>query len=114
MASVDLTQRKRLSDLNPIWIGAGGPGIIRTLDGASVPRREGVGVMFDCPCGCESPCYVPFSNPLDGDGPIQPEKATWSRMGDTFETLTLAPSIRRVGGCAWHGFIQDGGIVNAG
>lgn len=37
----------------------------------------------------------------------------WSREGDTIETLTLHPSIQRLDGCKWHGWIRNGEIVNA-
>lgn len=44
-----------------------------------------------------------MQNPLD----------YWERTGDTFDTLTLKPSIQRVGGCAWHGFITNGEVIGA-
>lgn len=104
----------RLTDLHPQFFGAGGPGISHA-DGSPVPLREGVGLLFDCPCGCAMPCAVMFTNPLDG-GPAltEDERHFWSRTGDTFETLTLTPSILRSpdkGGCGWHGYITDGVIV---
>jgi hypothetical protein len=55
---------------------------------------------------------VPFANPIDG-GP-QLERHGWQRTGDTFETLTLTPSILRArarGGCGWHGFITNGAVT---
>ena len=102
----------RLLDLNPRWVGAGGDGI--TQNGEPVPERHGVGVSFDCPCGkCGVRVYVAFTNPLDGGAPYIPDHPTWERTGDTFETLTLRPSILRVGGCGWHGFVTDGEIQGA-
>lgn len=104
----------RLTDLNPRWVGAGGEGVTR--DGQPVPERHGIGVTFDCPCGCDSPVFVPFANPLDGGKPHLSRDAdpAWQRTGDTFETLTLVPSIQRVaykqGGCVWHGFVTDGEV----
>jgi hypothetical protein len=70
-----------------------------------------VGVSFDCPCGCVSECFVPFQTALDGSPGVYGLKG-WDRTGDTFETLTLRPSILRTGGCPnkWHGFITDGAI----
>lgn len=105
----------KLLDLDPHWVGAGGEGVTRhdPATGAQVPvpRREGIGVSFECPCGCAIRCYVPFANPLDG-GP-QEGTAGWQRTGDTFETLTLTPSIHRIAGCAksWHGFITNGEVT---
>jgi hypothetical protein len=103
----------KLTDLRPSFIGQGGEGITR--DGQPVLRREGVGLACDCPCGCGSAMFIPFANPLDG-GPNEHPKG-WQREGDTFETLTLRPSIRRLKwtdthgvehGCGWHGFITNG------
>lgn len=97
------------------------------------------GVRFDCPEG-HSDCrhVIPFTPALDGS--VVPSwyssGATWQRTGDTFETLTLAPSIRRpqeyaskeaalAAGvleeyftesltCALHIFIKDGAIEFCG
>lgn len=101
---------KRLVDLNPKFFGNGGEGVTN-LAGEPVPRREGCALVCDCPCGCDQRLVVPFKNPIDGGPVIEPKG--WDRTGDTFETLTLSPSIQRVGGCAWHGFIRNGEIVNA-
>ena len=105
----------KLIELNPRFLGAGGEGITNA-DGLPAPEREGVGVIFTCPCGkCDEfhECYVPFTNPLDGGSPIDGHP-TWQRTGDTFETLTLTPSILRSvnkGGCGWHGFITNGEVL---
>lgn len=105
----------RLTDLHPEFVDAGGEGISK-LDGSPVPKRDGVGVEFDCPCGCAFRLYIPFVNPIDGQR--QYDYKGWQRTGETFETLTLTPSIQRVahpGGaqCNWHGWITHGDIVNA-
>jgi len=91
------------------------------------PERHGVGVSFLCPC---APCaakrtgskdtdfylrvFVGLANPLDGGPAHDPrEGAQWTRTGDTFETLTLRPSILRSEerhGCGWHGFVTDGRV----
>ncbi len=102
----------KLNDLNPRFLGAGGEGVFR--DDKPAPRREGVGVEFDCPCGkCGIPCYVQFDNPLDGGSKYNPPHAGWKRTGETFETLTLTPSILRTlpHGCGWHGFITNGEVI---
>lgn len=104
----------KLTDLNPRFLGAGGEHIT-DKEGKTVPERTGVGLKFNCPCGVGS-CYLAFSNPFDGGPPyVNPNQPTWQRTGDTFETLTLTPSIQRAdpGGCRWHGFITNGEIVNA-
>ncbi len=100
----------RLIDLDPRWVGAGGDGV-RDRDGNPVPERHGVGLSFDCPCGCALWVYVGLSNPIDGGKPYaSPGQAVWQRTGVEFDSLTLTPSILRVGGCGWHGFVTKGGI----
>jgi hypothetical protein len=102
----------RLTSLNPQFLSNGGPGITRSDTGEPVPKTDGVGVMFDCPCGNldeDHRCYVPFENPI-GPGPHLNEKG-WKRTGETFEVLTLTPSILRIGDCGWHGFITNGEVI---
>ena len=101
----------RLVDLNPHFVGRGGPGITR--NGKPVPHQEGVGMTFDCPCGSEK-CervYLEFENPLEGEHAAS-EQPRWHRTGSDFESMTLRPSIRRMGTlgnvCQWHGFLTDG------
>jgi hypothetical protein len=107
----------KLTDLHPQFIGHGGEGVFTGPNLDPVPRREGVGLICDCPCGKCDPeaggqLFIPFANPLDG-GP-NPERQGWQRTGETFETMTLSPSILRStekGGCGWHGWIRDGGVI---
>lgn len=101
----------RLLQLDPVFLDAGGIGVT-DANGNQVPQRTGVGITFDCPCGCGVRRYVPFANPLD-NGPARDQRHGWQRQGDTFDTLTLTPSILVVGDCAWHGFIRNGEIVQA-
>lgn len=96
----------KLVDLDPHWLGHGGQGVTETATGKPVPLRERIGIRMNCPCGCGTPLCVTFTNPVDGQGPIG--GTTWERQGETFETLTLRPSVQRVGGCNWHGYITDG------
>ncbi len=102
----------RLVELNPQFVQSGGEGI-SNADGSPVPARPGVGLTFDCPCGCNERCYTPFANPFDGGPPVEPNRPCWHRTGETFDTMTLTPSILRVGGCGWHGFITNGEAVKA-
>lgn len=111
----DGTLAMKLTDLNPRWVGAGGPGIT-DADGNPVPKREGVGMTFDCPCRCNIRACVIFKNPLDGGDPIKSESPLWTRSGRTFDNITLIPSIMKhpVNGCrGWHGFIRDGNVTSA-
>lgn len=49
----------KLVDLNPSWVGAGGEGV-SDKEGSPVPKRHGIGITFDCPCGCRRRVYVSF------------------------------------------------------
>lgn len=103
-----------LTDLNPRWVNAGGEGIT-TAQGEPVPHQSGVGMSFDCPCGCDMRGYVDFANPLDGSK-NRGKSPQWSRSGEDFETLSLHPSINRPiseGGCGWHGWIKEGEVTEA-
>ena len=95
-----------LAELKPWFVGSGGEGITR--NGQPVPRREGIGIGCNCPCGCDVPFFVHFANPLDGGPPVQTNAPKWQRTGETFETLTLSPSVQRVGGCEYHGWLRNG------
>ncbi len=94
----------RLADFDPQWIDHG--------------DRKGIGVSFRCLTGhCTGRLWIMFANPLDG-GPayegncfalmLQKQETgepgitagsrpcgpcRWKRIGDTFETLTMTPSV---------------------
>jgi hypothetical protein len=113
----------RLLDLEPTWCEAS------WLDahGARQPSegRQGMGVMFRCPVhfprgeDCDfSFLYVPFVNPVDGrpkaaEGQSTRKDAYWQREGETFETLTLRPSIKfpEQGPEHWHGYVTNGDVA---
>lgn len=75
------------------------------------PRLIGSGVQFDCPCGGGKcvPLYIPFADTPNEHGNLG---CTWGRKGDSFDNITLTPSIRRMDNCKWHGYVTDGRIVN--
>ena len=118
------TPPKRLLDLNPHWSTT-----------QQYPNRKGLYLVFDCPCGKPAPTHdaagqceqkegefcpnwgrhvIPIENPIDGGPPASAlyssNYAEWTRAGDAFETLTLAPSIRAIG--HWHGWIRDGMVTS--
>lgn len=72
-------------------------------------------LSFRCPCAptCEMRIHVAFTPALDGSETPAIHKP-WKRSGgDTFETITLAPSIWFHGEdhppCkGWHGFLTNG------
>ncbi len=109
----------KLTELNPRWIVSG-------------DRR--VGLTFDCPHCFSIPDIqdtdiakigVYFKNPIGGGLPIE-TKYLWNRKGDTFETMTLSPSVNASkagqpletitirGKGHWHGWITNGEITTHG
>jgi len=104
----------KLAELNAYFVDAGGEGVF-SADGSPAPKRRGVGVIMNCPCGThgeDNQLYVPFEAPLDG-GPCI-ERKGWKRTGDTIDTLTLSPSVLRSDpdGCRWHGWIRNGEAIS--
>lgn len=124
-------RKTRLVDCNPRWI----------VNGRFTQHADGVaaGVHFDCPEGHEGCSHaIPFTPALDGTPAPgwQQNGAIWQRTGDTFETLSLSPSIRRIQRyadkaaalaagcieqyiteslfCAFHGFVVNGEITFCG
>lgn len=116
-------------DLNPHWVG-----INRWDDSNGTqhfydnPIRTG-GLSFDCPIHtkiCEH-CnqilpqshrlVVFFQNPIDGLPP-QVTEHLWNRINESFENLTLIPSInaseyinKETNTICWHGHITNGEII---
>lgn len=102
---------RKLTELNPRWVGYGGEGIT-DINGNPVPRRDKVAIQFDCPCGSKvcTPAIISFSNPPDGKGPVD-NRVNWEMKGSTFEDLTLSPSIQRMDNCKAHFHITNGEIT---
>lgn len=76
-----------------------GPGAFRLLgDG---PDRF-TGMQFVCPCGCGDRITLDFDT---FSGPPH-----WRWNGDR-SSPTLTPSIQRLVGCRWHGFLTAGEFV---
>jgi len=109
----------RLIDLEPRWamdadivIG----GVSRHYD-----DRHGMGLSFECPhCVARERATgdkrvvrlgVYFSNPVDGLPPTDDATHLWQRSGETFDDLTLTPSIDASNDGHWHGFITNGAIT---
>jgi hypothetical protein len=93
----------KLADLQPAWVTKTG---------------RVIGVRFTCPCchGCQ--VGVLFANPPDGGAPHPNDPQCvgnndgerWDREGDTFDDLTLRPSIDG-SPSHWHGFVTKGEIA---
>jgi hypothetical protein len=104
----------KLTELAPEWIGSGGDRVFSSATGLPIPRREQTALWFEyCPCGCGRSFCIHIENPPDGLGPSNPGGPSWHCTGDSFDNLTLAPSIQRADpdGCRWHGFITNGEVL---
>lgn len=68
--------------------------------GAFEFSENGRSILFNCPCGCGDPCVlivVPMAT-------WKPGSNTWGWNADR-EAPRLHPSIRRMSGCRFHGFL---------
>lgn len=95
----------RLTELNPRWYAA--------VEGG--PR---VGFTFDCP-HCPADDKHRLGIAVHQDGLIDPEPENkkcwppgfvWTSGGDSWDTLTLTPSVDASKSGHWHGFITNGEI----
>jgi len=98
----------RLTELEPRWFTFG-----HVADGVIFR----FGLTFLCPHCLTQRLGVEFDPPIDpdnllGKGMLWPsERKVWQREGDTFETLTLTPSIDASKLGHWHGWIKNGEIT---
>lgn len=80
---------------------------------------EAQGIIFLCP-----KCYAENKGPegthsvlcwfKDRGVPLtaEPGPARWTVSGNSYDDLTLSPSVLIVGGCAWHGFVTAGAVTS--
>jgi len=89
----------KLTDRDPRFVTEGG-------------RR--IGIRFDCPCatclssGSPTQLRVMVDPPFDS-GPTGTH--AWQRTGDTFEDITLTPSIDASETGHWHGYLTAGELT---
>lgn len=107
----------KLTDLSPRWFDV--PGVGTDKDG----------VTFLCPHCNTTRLAVQFANPV-GTTPKPPMSLDdklrhvhdlgtfdvppgylWQRTGETFETLTLSPSVDASASGHWHGFVANGEVT---
>jgi hypothetical protein len=112
----------RLIELKPRWVGINpaNPDKHYVLPGGQVaPSPIHIGVSFICPHCLDQRLAVLFHPIIDPDGwavkngwalPDATNKR-WQRTGDTFNTLTLKPSIDCSGSKHWHGFVTNGEVT---
>lgn len=116
----------KLADLDPTFVGDFSPATPAEREshrqlGAAVDGAQGI--MFVCPkCGNHQIlCW--FKNPRNAPmvpADVKPGPGRWTFSGDTFDTLTLLPSVdlstvtadnpRHPSRCYWHGFVTSGEI----
>jgi len=88
----------KLSELDPRWW---------SVD----MSRRGQGIHFLCPTCRIERIGVAFNNPIDGGAPAPGCKFYWTRAGESFDDLTLDPSINAAAVGHWHGFIKSGETI---
>lgn len=59
--------------------------------------------VYCCPCGCG----VQIGLPIRPETDPAPARPAWLWNG-SLSSPTLTPSIRRLDGCRWHGFLTGG------
>jgi hypothetical protein len=115
----------KLTDLDPHWVLISRwdtPDGVQHFTNGDRSLRHGGGISFMCPvhtklcteCGQHHPgshrIVVWFENPVDGLPPEFTATHRWTRTGETFETLSLTPSVNAqvADPTCWHGFITNG------
>jgi hypothetical protein len=105
----------KLTELDPRWITFG------SAAENFKDKRWYLGLTFLCPHCREQRLAVFFQNEID-DGVrwayetwdslkmVTDGHVLWQREGDTFDTITLKPSIDVSFDGHWHGFITNGDI----
>jgi hypothetical protein len=105
----------KLTELNPRWVACGFPAFVQTANNwaADLPIRRGL--TFDCPhCRVQrlGVMFDPLINPENHtvkDEPKYEGQKLWTRIsGETFDTLTLEPSLDTSKDGHWHGRITNG------
>jgi hypothetical protein len=105
----------RLTELKPRWTT-----FSHAADGIDVTT----GITFLCPHCLTQRLGIAFRPPIDKVGLMAslgieapyPDAPIWDRQGDTFENLTLNPSINAENNRIdfpnhWHGFITNGEVT---
>jgi len=102
-----------LTDCHPRW---------ETIPNWSSPSLFAVGLIFTCPV-CRYPVLCHFKPSLDPDGlqakyewpdfPAQDGGSQWARSGDSFETLSLAPSINNDRAGCGHWTLANGQLTES-
>ena len=112
----------RLVDLNPHWVNDhdAPPDAKQGISFwcphcVGTPKATRLAVFFDPPITDHPPADVSLANALrraDAEHLTDHHigHVLWKRAGDTFEALTMTPSIDCSAWGCWHGFITNGEI----
>ena len=101
----------RLTELKPRW--AADYDILIGDHVVHDENRVGMALTFECPHCRTTRLGVFFRNPVDGKAHSDDydNAHLWMRTGDTFETLSLSPSIDASASGHWHGYITGGDVT---
>lgn len=108
----------RLTDLDPRWFDI--PGVGGAIDGVTFLcphcRACRLGIQFTS-IGSEPKPPMSLEDKLRHVHELRtfdvPPGVVWQRTGETFETLTLTPSVDASASGHWHGFVRAGEVTNA-
>ncbi len=102
----------RLVDLEPHWVGLMPGHAIGITFLCPHCHQCRVGVLFDVPIGGNSiEGIIGRSLTVALQQAANSNMKQWHRQGDTFETLSLSPSIDTSEHGHWHGFITNGEVT---
>jgi hypothetical protein len=97
----------RLVDLAPHWVGLCPGHAIGITFLCPHCRQTRIGVAFDVPIGGEHLENI-IGRSVAAQLTSEFQNKKWHREGDTFDTLTLTPSIDTSEHGHWHGHITNG------
>lgn len=97
----------KLTALDPHWVAIGDSRkFIIGITFTSPTTGKRLGCVFANPIDPEG-WIAQIGNPMDNPG-FMPESKRWQRNGETFDTLTLSPSLDFSKHGDWHGHITNG------
>lgn len=106
----------KLLDLKPHWVAeAGMPDDAKQGVSFLCPHCQGIrlAVFFDVPICGRAPVDIKMMHRAQSEGHLEDHhigRILWQRTGETFDTLTLTPSVDASHFGHWHGHITNGAI----
>ena len=94
--------------MTEITVEVKAPGYYNVIEYQTAPDTVRYAVEANCPCGCGHGIWLPITGPG-----VPKTEHNWTWDGNKAQP-TLGPSIRRIGGCAFHGYLQAGVWSSAG